>query len=296
MFLSMILYPLSGLTVHADYIDPSVMTYAIQAIAGIVIGLGAFFGIYWRKITKSFFDCQKEQESESLVFNDPTGEKRELAFSRNDGKTHGNGEKMSILPAVFLSIAMSFMLCVYKPLQLLFENTTEFSYNFYSVIPYILILFAGIFGAELLFHFVMKLISEKAYFISLVFGMICYFAFYIQGNILVKDLPSADGGTIDWSQYTVQNMQSIILWIVSAAVCIGLAVLIRKNYGTFIRFICTVISVILCITLILIGVNNHAFDIDVQEKITTNGMCNYCTTGSCRVCNAYESIREPSPD
>lgn len=34
------------------YIDPSVMTYAIQAIAGIVIAVGAFLGIYFRKIKK----------------------------------------------------------------------------------------------------------------------------------------------------------------------------------------------------------------------------------------------------
>lgn len=35
------------------YIDPSVMTYAIQAIAGIVIAIGAFLGIYFRKIKKN---------------------------------------------------------------------------------------------------------------------------------------------------------------------------------------------------------------------------------------------------
>ncbi len=35
------------------YIDPSVMTYAIQAIAGIIIAIGAFLGIYFRKIKKN---------------------------------------------------------------------------------------------------------------------------------------------------------------------------------------------------------------------------------------------------
>ena len=34
------------------YIDPSVMTYAIQAIAGIAIAIGAFVGIYLRKAKK----------------------------------------------------------------------------------------------------------------------------------------------------------------------------------------------------------------------------------------------------
>ena len=31
------------------YIDPSVMTYAIQAIAGVAIALGAIIGVYFRK-------------------------------------------------------------------------------------------------------------------------------------------------------------------------------------------------------------------------------------------------------
>lgn len=34
------------------YIDPSVMTYAIQAGAGIVIAVGAFVGLYFRKAKK----------------------------------------------------------------------------------------------------------------------------------------------------------------------------------------------------------------------------------------------------
>ena len=34
------------------YIDPWVMTYGIQAVAGIVIAIGAFVGIYFRKAKK----------------------------------------------------------------------------------------------------------------------------------------------------------------------------------------------------------------------------------------------------
>lgn len=34
------------------YLDPSVMTYAIQAIAGVVIAVGAVVGVYWRKARK----------------------------------------------------------------------------------------------------------------------------------------------------------------------------------------------------------------------------------------------------
>ena len=52
------------------YIDPSVMTYAIQAGAGIVIAIGAFVGLYFRKAKKKVnkklgIDENKHKEVES---------------------------------------------------------------------------------------------------------------------------------------------------------------------------------------------------------------------------------------
>ena len=38
------------------YLDPSVMTYTIQAIAGVAIAVGAVVGIYWRKARRKFHD------------------------------------------------------------------------------------------------------------------------------------------------------------------------------------------------------------------------------------------------
>lgn len=34
------------------YLDPSVMTYTIQVVAGVVVAVGAVIGIYWRKAKK----------------------------------------------------------------------------------------------------------------------------------------------------------------------------------------------------------------------------------------------------
>ncbi|MBR3138626.1 hypothetical protein IKG38_01245 [Candidatus Saccharibacteria bacterium] len=52
------------------YIDPSVMTYAIQAGAGIVIAIGAFIGLYIRRAKKKVnkklgIDENKHKEVES---------------------------------------------------------------------------------------------------------------------------------------------------------------------------------------------------------------------------------------
>lgn len=51
------------------YIDPSVVNYAIQAVAGIIIAVGAIIGVYWRKAkkkisTKLGIDENKNKETE----------------------------------------------------------------------------------------------------------------------------------------------------------------------------------------------------------------------------------------
>ena len=56
------------------YIDPSVMTYAVQAIAGVAIAIGAFVGIYFRKAKKKINNKlgidenrNKEVETDEIV-------------------------------------------------------------------------------------------------------------------------------------------------------------------------------------------------------------------------------------
>ena len=64
------------------YIDPSVITYLIQAIAGVVIAIGAVVGIYWRRAKKKINDKlgvdenrNKEVESDDIIVNE-TEEKK----------------------------------------------------------------------------------------------------------------------------------------------------------------------------------------------------------------------------
>lgn len=58
-----------GLNANA-YIDPSVMTYMIQVVAGIVVAVGAVAGVYFRKAKKKMneklgIDENKNKEVES---------------------------------------------------------------------------------------------------------------------------------------------------------------------------------------------------------------------------------------
>ncbi|MEE0946884.1 MAG: hypothetical protein U0M42_08690 [Acutalibacteraceae bacterium] len=45
------------------YVDPSVVTYGIQAIAGVVIAVGAVAAIIWRKAKKKVSDALKLEEN-----------------------------------------------------------------------------------------------------------------------------------------------------------------------------------------------------------------------------------------
>ncbi len=61
------------------YIDPSIMTYTIQAVAGIVIAVGAAAGIVWRRAKKKAKqvlniddNAKKEVEDEIIEFEPET--------------------------------------------------------------------------------------------------------------------------------------------------------------------------------------------------------------------------------
>lgn len=75
MYVFMCSMLLFGMNAKA-YIDPSVMTYVIQAVAGVVIAVGAAAGIYFRKAKKKVQDklgidenAGKEVESDEIIVN-----------------------------------------------------------------------------------------------------------------------------------------------------------------------------------------------------------------------------------
>lgn len=76
---SMLLFGVNG----NAYIDPSVMTYLIQAVAGIVIAVGAVVGIYFRRAKKKLNDTlgidenkNKEVETDEIIVKEKGDEEK----------------------------------------------------------------------------------------------------------------------------------------------------------------------------------------------------------------------------
>ena len=57
------------------YIDPSVMSYTVQAIAGVAIALGVVFGVVWRKIKKGTNKVLRRGENSGKEVEDDIAEK-----------------------------------------------------------------------------------------------------------------------------------------------------------------------------------------------------------------------------
>jgi uncharacterized protein YoxC len=63
------------------YVDPSVMTYTIQAVAGAIIALGAVIGVTWRimkkktqKVLKIDENAKKEMEEDVQIIEDASAQ------------------------------------------------------------------------------------------------------------------------------------------------------------------------------------------------------------------------------
>ena len=253
-------FMMSAVEAKAAYIDPSVMTYAIQAIAGVLIGLGTFFSLYWRKVRKLFFgssfDSCREMESDKLEFHDPDSQKtRSLSFPEPKQKERG---KLSLATGILLAFTIRFLLCFFSPFNLYFTNISEFRYDIYAFGHLILLLFLAAFAVIALIYFLGYKGNEKVYLAFLVLGMIALLGFYIEGNFLAGSLPIDDGSKIQWNLYPKEALTSILTWAVCAALCIFILWKTRKQgFEAFTRIMCSLLSLILVITLAISAFANN---------------------------------------
>ena len=260
-------------TVQA-YVDPSVMTYAIQAIAGIAITLGTVAGVSGRKILK-LFDGKKQDtilrySEDNLEFCDPTtGETHKaLSFLSEQEKERLIQAEQSqkkktdnrFLSGILLTAAISFMWMFYAPLQLFINNLSEFKFDFLAILPALLLMLsAGLVTGLLVYGLCYKL-SRHLYAGLVIFGVIFLIATYIQGNVLISDLPALDGTRFNWAGYSAQRVQSLVLWAVVTVLVFVLYIKLRSTrFFRTVNYISFILLLTLFSTLIVNGFRNNAF-------------------------------------
>lgn len=288
------------------YIDPSVMSYAIQAIAGIAIALGTVFGLYWRKLLKflrTIFRVRSNKhavnESDEISFTDPETKKvmtpkdikdkevkestgKYLSVNRDnnsqneateDKKSYGKkliAIVLNLLPGFLIVCAITYMLCYYAPLEIYMNNKIEFWFDYSVLQPELLELCWTFLKVGFLIVIAFYVIHKKLYNGALFVGVTSLVILYLQGNYFASKLPGMDGSEIDWTQYMPEMEQSAILClVVIITVAILFRVLKNKKFTYVVDFTCVLITAMLAISLM---------DINKKQNGTEKKNDNYAIT------------------
>lgn len=223
------------------YIDPSVTTYAIQAIAGVIVASGAFFAAYGRRVKRilnrafGLDEMNAKTREPDVEILDPelkaeladrlSGTTEEKQPAAEEQKTPKHWLRRTILSLICgLTFAMTLVL---RPIiSFYLANEGEFWFSLKTVIGCVMLIFAGVAAAAGIIHFVLpdrKKISLRLIFASLIAAVtVCAF---IQNHFMSSYLPLLTGDPIDWSKYTGWNVLSIVLWSGVLVLFIVLAVI-----------------------------------------------------------------------
>ena len=207
------------------YIDPSVTTYAIQAIAGVAVAAGAFFATYGRRMKKSWMktvgiDENNTKETEcplEITREDLRAElekKRESTKTQLQPKTRKTGNlKGRIFTSLLCGLTPALALILRPIITFYISNEGEFWFQLKDVLPDVFLVFLGAAAIAFLIHFLLpdgRKLSLRLWFAAAVAaGTLCAF---IQDHFLSGYLPALTGEEIDWSIYSSWNTVSLILW------------------------------------------------------------------------------------
>lgn len=266
------------------YVDPSVMTYTIQAVAGVAIAIGAFVSIYWRKFSRYLQNkyhisfSKKDLEDDRFYLYDETIDKEKIVPNINAVKfkviEKEATKELSFISrmasGILLAFASSFMLMFYAPLELYLNNIDEFFFDLNALLPVLLKMFLLLFVVLLVFLMIANLIHKKLYYLVLWIGIVLFVVFYIHGNLFAGPLPPMDGKTIVWSEYTIYMIISVV--IIIAVILLFFFLWKKLSHASFLKMI-SIISVvtvlILSITTVTLIIKNNGFKHKIQT-VSTN--------------------------
>ena len=159
-----------------------------------------------------------------------------------------------ILPAIILALTTSFMFLIFEPISLYANNTNDFWFDLYDMIPLLIpqffLFFFIILIVLLLCYFIATKLFKKIviYYIVLSIVFCLFLISYIQGNFLSSSLPGVNGEIFNWRQYKAESITSVVLWIIIFGVSL---LLIKKfTFKKYVSFIAPITSAVLVMLLI----------------------------------------------
>lgn len=154
-----------------------------------------------------------------------------------------------LLPGVFISLAISFLIFLYAPIDLYCANISEFWFDFSTLLLTAFGMFTVSMLVLLLIYVIALWVHPKVYRIALTGGLALFICTYIQGNFMIDRLPPLDGTSIWWEKYDVLRMDTLMLWGIVLTIAIIAAIFLKKEkFENMIMFISGVMALMLLVT------------------------------------------------
>lgn len=178
-----------------------------------------------------------------------------------------------------MSFVLCFMLFIYEQILTYSQNVNDYWFNLKDLIINNLILFVVVFIFLEIINFSIYLLSNKLNKLTLynIYKIIFFIAFivtYIHGNYLVGSLPKLDGSPIIWSNYTMQNIISILLILFVSIV----SIIIYKKYNKYLdktfTYTSLVIFAMIFVSFITIFITNTDMYSEKGTYVATNDNIN----------------------
>lgn len=231
------------------YIDPSVMTYAIQAVAGVVVALSAVLGVALRRVRKNLARlldidgtarCVQEGPVHRTDGRDATGavviagetetaadegsacaspqssspeKKRSFIDGRPYGPRWPQRLGLGLLTAFFLVFTVFFV----APIEIAQGSSASLVYGAGDLWPVLLLPGAGLVAA---LGLGLSLFRGRGFNLALAVVFALGLCAWLQALFLNGGLPAADGATIYWGDHMAMQVVSTAVWVLVAAIAV----------------------------------------------------------------------------
>lgn len=273
------------------YVDPSVMTYTIQALAGVAVALSAVAGIAFRrsrKVILKLLHIEERREVEAQVSTITPDQKASVdavakqalassVIAQNTSLgSHNEGESIKwttrLLAALCVSLFFAFTLLIVAPYEIIAGNSASLVFGI-SQVWWVFILPALLVAA--VSTAVLTLLRKRVFNLGLMLVFGFTLACYIQVLFLNIGLPTSTGATIAWSDYTKISCFTFVVW---ALIFIAPFTLSQLNRNLSRKIVSIVSLALILVQLVGVGsifAKSHLSNSDAPQEeytVTEKGM------------------------
>lgn len=180
-----------------------------------------------------------------------------------------------------IATSFLFLVLIYSPLELYFNNKNEFWFDFSLLLTMMGITFLVLSCIAALIIHVIYIWNKKIYAMLVNVAFVVFAATYIQGNFLTKGLPKLDGSIINWSDYPIERVKCILVWIgVSIVTYVLYKIILKDKFERVAMWITIGISTMLTITLISFGLLTGGFESKSNLMVSNKNLFDYSSNNN----------------